>query len=224
MWKHAYDSPWHNPTLFIVVNVTLLLLALQSTFALRSYILIFCAEILLDATLTNDFSPLPRESLGYVAIPFVILGDARALVLMERLRATPSSRAWLDTDPRKPTLIALALAFVVPVIAQVLRLVAPTLAGGRLLFLSYECVALVAWSVYFAARIRPALASAEPAFARWGSRLFLFVLAQYALWALADVLIITGLDAGFGLRLLPNIMYYALFLGFAWRTAPEGVR
>jgi hypothetical protein len=224
MWKHAYDSPWHNPTLFIVVNVALLLVALRSTSAMRSYILIFCAEILLDATLTNDASPLPRASLGYVAIPFVILGDARALVLMERLRATPSTRAWLEADPRKPTLFAIAFAFVVPVIAQLLRLAAPSLSGGRLLFLSYECVALLAWSAYFALRVRPALASAEPSFARWASKLFLFVLAQYALWAFADVLIIAGIDGGFGVRLVPNIMYYAVFLGFAWRSAPEGVR
>jgi hypothetical protein len=154
----------------------------------------------------------------------VILGDGRVLVLMERLRATPSTRAWLETDPHKPTLFALLLAFVVPVIAQLLRLAVPSLGSGRWLFLCYESIAVFAWSTYYTLRVRPALRHAEPAFARWAWKLFLFVFAQYALWALADVLILAGFHEGFGVRLLPNVMYYAVFLGFAWRSAPEGLR
>lgn len=224
MWKLAYDSHWHSPTLFIVVNATLLLVALRSTFALRSYILIFCAETLLDATLTNNFSPLPAPSLGYVAIPFIILGDARAIILLERLRDAPSLDAWRRATPRRPTILALAFAFVVPVIAQLLRVFAPSLSHGRWLFLSYECVAVVAWTLYFTLRVCRSLAMAEPAFARWAKGIFAFVLVQYLLWAAADVVILSGADVGYGLRLIPNIMYYAVFLLFVWRRAPEGVR
>jgi hypothetical protein len=44
------------------------------------------------------------------------------------------------------------------------------------------------------------------------------------LWASADVIILAGVDAGFGLRLAPNIMYYVGFVPFAWLTAPEELR
>jgi hypothetical protein len=44
-----------------------------------------------------------------------------------------------------------------------------------------------------------------------------YVAAYYALWATADVLILyAGLDAGWLLRVLPNQLYYAFFVPFAW--------
>ena len=52
-------------------------------------------------------------------------------------------------------------------------------------------------------------------------RLTQFEIAQYVLWAGADVVILSGHDVGYLLRLLPNAMYYALFVPFAWWSAPE---
>ena len=44
-----------------------------------------------------------------------------------------------------------------------------------------------------------------------------YVATYYALWALADVLILVfGLDLGWLLRVIPNQLYYAFFLPFAW--------
>jgi hypothetical protein len=44
-----------------------------------------------------------------------------------------------------------------------------------------------------------------------------YVAVYYALWALADVLILVGrLDAGWGLRVIPNQLYYALYLPFVY--------
>jgi len=44
----------------------------------------------------------------------------------------------------------------------------------------------------------------------------LYAFAYYALWASADVLILRGVDAGWGLRALPNQLYYAWFVPFAF--------
>ena len=44
-----------------------------------------------------------------------------------------------------------------------------------------------------------------------------YVALYYALWALADVLILVfGLDAGWLLRVVPNQLYYAFWLPFVW--------
>jgi hypothetical protein len=43
-----------------------------------------------------------------------------------------------------------------------------------------------------------------------------YVVAYYALWASADVLILAGVDFGWGLRVLPNQLYYSFFVPFAY--------
>ena len=46
-----------------------------------------------------------------------------------------------------------------------------------------------------------------------------YVAVYYALWASADVLILYGgLDVGWLLRVVPNQLYYAFFVPFAWWT------
>jgi hypothetical protein len=43
-----------------------------------------------------------------------------------------------------------------------------------------------------------------------------YEIVQYALWATADVVILWAKsDAGFAIRLVPNLMYYAFFVPFA---------
>jgi hypothetical protein len=222
MWKHLYESPWHNPALIIVVNAALLVLALRSRSALRAFLLVFAAEILLDATLTNDYSPVPKSVLQSITIAFVIVGDARVLLLLERIRSAPTRERWTPRWAIAPMLTALAFAFVVPVSQAVLLKSAPSLfAKSRAIFLAYECLAFVGILAYYALRLRPALREAEPAFARWARSIVAFVAVQYALWASADVVILQGIDAGFALRLVPNLLYYAAFLPFVWRSVPK---
>ena len=45
-----------------------------------------------------------------------------------------------------------------------------------------------------------------------------YAVAYYALWAAADLSILAGRDAGWALRMLPNQLYYALFVPFAFST------
>lgn len=225
MWKQLYDSPWHNPATFIVVNAALLVTLLRARSPLRAFLLVFTAEILLDATLTNDRSPIPSSLVSYVAIPFVILGDARVWILLERARRAKRAEAFARSEVARATLVGLSLAFIVPVLQALLLRAAPTFfAPSRRMFLAYECLFLLAMALYSALILRPSLASAEPAMARWAQAIARFALVQYALWASADVIILAGHDAGFALRLAANVLYYAAFLPFAWRSAPEALR
>ena len=52
-----------------------------------------------------------------------------------------------------------------------------------------------------------------------------FVLLYYGLWAASDVVILaTGADVGFGLRVVPNLLYYGgFFAALAW-LAPHDSR
>ena len=43
-----------------------------------------------------------------------------------------------------------------------------------------------------------------------------YVAVYYALWGIADVLILAGFDAGWGLRILPNQLYYSFWVPVAW--------
>ena len=56
---------------------------------------------------------------------------------------------------------------------------------------------------------------------RWMNGLSSFVTVQYLLWASADVMILSGLDMGYALRLVANTLYYAAFVPFAWLMAPK---
>lgn len=46
-----------------------------------------------------------------------------------------------------------------------------------------------------------------------------FEMAQYGLWLLADLVILLGHDVGWGIRVIPNFLYYVVFLPFAWKRA-----
>ncbi|MBL8682113.1 MAG: hypothetical protein JNK05_23300 [Myxococcales bacterium] len=225
MWRQIYESSWHHPVSFIAINALVLGAVVFSKSALRAFLLVFTAEILLDATLTAKGAPIPASWGPYIGIPFVILGDARALILVERIRRLQRASEWKSDRPTRATLAGLAMAFVVPVLQTVLLKSMPAVfADSRKLFLAYEVLFFVGWSAYFALVVRPSLARIEPSLARWARAIYLFVAAQYALWATSDVSILQGLDAGYALRLVPNTLYYALFLPFVWRSAPPEVR
>jgi hypothetical protein len=148
---------------------------------------------------------------------FVIVGDARYFVLVERARA-----GRLDASA-----LALAggLSFVVPIASWLPQLAWPAaFANGRHVFLLYEVmfVALAAAMRVWLPR-RLARAGADDEARRWALRVTHFELAQYALWATSDLVILAGYDLGFALRLVPNAMYYILYLPFVAWSAPRAL-
>lgn len=222
MFEQLYHSPWHNPGAFWAIGFPLLFLgwwrARQAASprggTLARWALLFQLVILLDAGLQGELSPIAGLPVfSAVSIVFVVLGDVRWYALV--LRFGPlGARGWTWLGG------SVALGLVVPIASYAL-----TRALGarepRILFLIYEAMfAAIALGTrgYLERAPLPAEAGA------WLRRVTTFEAIQYVGWATADVLILTVGDVGYLLRLVPNAMYYAAFVPFAWWTAPPEVR
>lgn len=170
----------------------------------------------LDAWLTSSVVPglgaLSGSTAKYVGLTFVILGDLRYLALREAMR---DGQLQLT---RRGAMRALAWAFVVPVLVQLVTFVyeydGVTQMEGRLLFLLYEVCFL---ALLFRRRryVRRGLAGDD---LRWHGRVTRLVAAWYGLWVLADLVIhFAGLDVGYAIRVVPNLLYYgALPAAVVW--------
>lgn len=213
--KALYDSGWHHPFaayLGLAVLVVLLVRAPRGTFLFR-WASLFGVVLAADATITGAWSPLPSSSPLFtpLSIAFVILGDARFFVLQERF-ARP------DASALRVTIVAALTSLVVPVTSTLAREVFPLLSEGRWLFLGYELLALAFVLGTWLVRYRPAL---EAESRRWLGRVTAIFAALYALWATADVLILLDVELGHLLRIVPNVLYYAVFLVATVALAPR---
>ncbi len=168
----------------------------------KRYCVILGALSLLDAWLTSNHVYGVGELSGWLAstLPlfFVLAGDYRYLLLL----GAATERGAIQLDTRR-LLAAAALVAIVPIFSQVVDAALPAaLVGPRVLFLVYEVsfivltAALMVW--HPGARSVP-----------WLAPVSRFVLLYYGLWATADVIILaTGSDLGFLLRVIPNVLYY----------------
>lgn len=219
--KALYDSGWHHPFaayLGLAVLAVLLARAPRGTFLFR-WAALFGLVLAADATVTGAWSPLPSSSPLFtpLSIVFVILGDARFFFLQERFARPHASTLRL-------TILAALTSLVVPITSTLLREVFPLLSEGRWLFLGYELLALAFVLGTWLVRYRPAL---EAESRRWLGRVTAIFATLYALWATADVLILWGVELGHLLRIVPNVLYYAVFLVATVALAPRahgGVR
>lgn len=232
MWRNLYQSPWQHPGLaFLLGGVSILLVVALRPFHNRAgrgglsftmpftmpFTLLFALmqfEILVDAVFTGALTPLSGNGALATLLPvlFVVLGDLRYFYLIERQRQ--------DVERSRPhtLLIAAAFAVTVTLLMGAGQLIFPGDLVGNRLFLAYELTFLFLASGHYFLR---ADALSESVYAR---RLFVFEIAQYALWATADVLILFGWDFGWGLRIVPNLFYYVGFAPFAILAAPEEAR
>jgi hypothetical protein len=177
---------------------------------LRGFALVFGVETLLDPLATGPLTRalgLSEGAATALMLPFVWLGDFRVLLL---LCAEGGGAPDLGAAARR----AAALTCLVPAAAALLY--APAWLGladwpGQVLWLVYEVgfTALAAWLC---------LRAPDPAL----RAIALYACVYYALWAAADVLILLGVDAGWGLRVIPNQLYYAFFVPFAWFRLTRG--
>ena len=179
--------------------------------SLRRYCGVLLVLSLLDAWLTArhvyGLGELGGAATRLVPLFFVLAGDARFLVLLGIARRG----GGIEIDGRR-LLIAAALTLVVPLFSQTVMALLPSTPGGaRVLFLVYELafaaltVALMRW--------HPGLREAP-----WLAPVSRFVVLYYLLWASADaILLATGFDLGFALRVVPNALYYGgLIAVIAW--------
>jgi hypothetical protein len=163
----------------------------------RALVALSVADAWLTAQHVYGLGPLPAALADAVPLGFVLAGDYRYLLLLAAAR--PGGELTLDA---RSALSAAALTLVVPLLSQLVVSALPEAqSGARVLFLVYELA--FAALVLALMRWHPSRAVA------WTRPVSRFVLLYYALWASADaVLLVTGADAGFALRVLPNLLYY----------------
>lgn len=202
-------SPWILPGLpWLVLPIVLVLAAKRRGF-FRVWGVAFALLIAADAGLNGALTPV-KEGTGWATfcgVTFVILGDMRFFLAAEWDGSALSvGRGFL-------------LAWIVPLLSQLFRATVPWVTSSpRATFLTYELLFLGVLTGYAALRVRR-MPGAQRDFA---SKLVRFVGLQYVLWAGLDVfLFATRLDVGHGLRLVPDVLYYVLFVPWVLRLVGE---
>ena len=110
-----------------------------------------------------------------------------------------------------------ALTFVVPVLSQVILAALPEdSAGPRVLFFTYEVLFFTLTTLLL---VFHPIHQTTP----WMRTVSRFVLVYYGLWATADaILLLTGSDLGFALRVVPNVLYYGGLIAVIGESAARG--
>jgi len=209
-----YDSPAQHPVaLWLAAGVAAALVWTRRGLrpSLRHYALGLVVLSGLDAWLTANqvigLGLLPPALSSAVPLFFVLAGDFRYLLL-----ATSGTPDGAVAPTGRSLLSAAGLTLVAPIASHALAMAwLEGRADPRSLYLIYELLffALVASLPRWLPNLRRA---------PWLRRVGHFVLLYYGLWAAADaILLTTGADLAFGLRVVPNLLYYGGLIGaIAW--------
>ena len=179
-----------------------------------AWALAFALETIADPIATGPLAralaPLDGAAEALTLV-FVLLGDWRVWLLVAALVLPLARRRAAFAGSALATLVVPALAYGAH---AALRRRWPDL-PGQVLWLVYE-LGFAALALWVRARGLALLAPEADARALACARAVLaYAAAYYALWAGADLLILAGVDAGWALRMLPNQLYYSLFVPFA---------
>ena len=218
-WKAVYDSHAVSVWLLLVPSVLFLARLAVRGWApgdgvepyaarwVRTWTVVFALAAIIDPIATGLF--------GVSLVPFVLLGDFRVFALLLPVMQPGRSRASALLE---------AVAWTLPVPLLALGIVrAKALALGvappeSTLWMTYEA-AFAGLAVFFATRVVPRRVGVErPAVRRYAVAVMGFVAVYYVLWLASDVLVTVGVDAGWALRVVPNVLYYGVLVPFAyWR-------
>lgn len=210
LFEAFYNSPLQHPILLWVSNfigTSLALLALrkrsgEGASRLRRFVLTWALISALDAWLSANhvygIGTLSAPWSSVVPFLFVWAGDFRIFLAMDLFSAGFPDRP-VTLKVWRPVLAC----FGVPIVAGLLT----RGQDARILFLVYEALFLVVITLY--GRLT---GTAQNRSAR---RVRNLSWTWYTLWVAADILILTlsdgWRDLGFGLRVLPNLIYYGWF-------------
>ncbi|MFP8879270.1 MAG: hypothetical protein VCE43_07275 [Myxococcota bacterium] len=180
----------------------------------RLYTLVFCVETLIDPIATGPMLGLTGGGATALGLLFVLLGDFRVFVLVFGVCAP--ERGWGGALRE-----AALWAPIVAVSAYAVNAGIGWVAGGvpgQLLWIIHE-VLFVGLAGFVRNRVIPRrTAAADPNRARL-KRVMSFVMLYYGLWASSDALILWGgFDAGWLLRVVPNQLYYSVWIPFVYAT------
>src|SRR5256885_16770094 len=113
VWQSVYESALFHPVLFWIAGALFVIAIATRMSFLQGYLVLGAFEILADATLTGPWSPVPQVKALATVVPlaFVIMGDARYFVIVERMRAGKLDARAIAT--------AVGFAVVVPIASYV---------------------------------------------------------------------------------------------------------
>lgn len=223
-YEALYLSWWNHPlACWISAAVMLLIVARRLSF-LPAYLVLNLAITCADAVVSGMWGNMGGQSSAlYTPLTFfaIVAGDWRVYWLMRREASADAQHPW---GGWQAAAIAFILCFIPSLGVEALGRAFPAaFADSRVLYLSYELLALGMMTALQGIWLGGWLVKRSPGRVAWARRVLAFAQAQYALWALADMVILSGYPQGFLLRIVPNIMYYALFLPVVWSLAPEDV-
>jgi hypothetical protein len=225
MFREILDNPWLVTFVPAVVTILGIGLWLRRGRFLTAYLSIFAIEIVADALHAGNWSPmglLGSEWAGPVALVFVLLGDFRYFLLVERYAWRPLAKPRDATAP-PAVLTAILLLLVAGFTELAARELMPAVfETGEPSYLAWE-VPFILLAIALRAVILPRrLAPAPPAVRAWLLEITNLEILTYGLWIVSDVLTLSGQSWGFLLRTVPNLLYYVVFLLFvAYRAPPE---
>jgi hypothetical protein len=228
-WRLFYDSDLQAFWSLIVVPAAFVAYLVGSARArkaaasadarfLYAYCLAFGIATIVDPLCTGpmlEWLDLGTGAASAVMIAFVLLGDFRVFLLVFFL-TRPDRR--LGRAAAEAALWTLGVPIFAVGANAAVEWLRPDLTGQRL-WLIYE-LCFLALALFLRAHVIPRRAAGSPpALLRRLRRVLAYVAVYYALWATADVLIrYGGIDAGWLLRALPNQLYYAFWIPFAYAT------
>lgn len=207
----------------IAANTALFLFALLRRPFLQKYLLFFSLTTLADILVAGKIIPLPdentRTALEFV---FVLIGDLRYIVLLAFLLYAARPLSDLKNFRIAGDIIRPALIFTLfpTLLVSAIGFAKPLLmTEPRHKFLAYE-LCFFALTVLWTFVVLPQKPIADDArhFIRRVSRA---VLLFYGLWSLADILILRGIEGGYGVRIAPNLLYYCGFLWWVHRAGEK---
>ncbi len=230
LWRDAYYSDLQSlygllvvPIVFLVWRFTAPADGERSAFPaaarfVSGMTLFFAFETMVDPIATGPLleTELLRGTLAATLIPFtfVLLGDFRVLMLAIGVarpeRGFRPNFAW-----------ALGTSLVVPAIAGcsfgLARWFWPDI-HGQVLWMIYE-FGFFALALFLARVWVPRTTGQDSDLADFLRSIFAYSAVYYALWWLADVVIVVAeLDLGWAIRMVPNQLYYAFWVPFVyWR-------
>ena len=209
-WHDFYYSAWQEPWALLVAPFAFLVwrvlapppgagAAPEAKHLVVKWSWIFVFQTLLDPVATGPLAKaIGRPEVGTaLGLCFVLLGDLRIWWLV------------FGVDGRGRVLVRVLTATAgVPIAAWLVAFALRRALGGlpdQALWLIHESLFVVL-----------AFGIARCLTGRFERTVLAFAGVYYALWAGADVLILSGVDAGWLLRCVPNQLYYGLTVPFVW--------
>ena len=216
-----YNSPLQHPFFLwggalLAIGYCVSLRDIDSS--MRRYCLGLGALSLLDAWLSSahiyGIGSLSGWAASTVPLFFVLAGDFRFLLLA----GAAADNGRISLTARNVGIAAL-ITIIVPLSTQGLLMMLPEdLNSPRMMFLIYEVsfVLLTVCLLRFHENVKSQA---------WVARVSRFVIVYYSLWATADILILAfGLDVGYLLRVVPNLLYYGGLIAVMGRCAEAAAR